>query len=190
MSLLTQTILPKDQPQIITTRLIAAPRDLIWKVITTPEHLQHFWGPDGFTNSDKQFDLENGRQALFTMHGPDGTDYPNRFIFLTIAPPHVLRFEHGNGGEGPVAHKFTGEIELTEEKGKSRIELRLIEKDMATRDMIAQYALEDGRPNLDRLAAFVAPMVKAKNQFEIERSDPVSQKRLFRACTDVKEMMQ
>jgi uncharacterized protein YndB with AHSA1/START domain len=165
MSLLTQNILPKDQPQIITTRLIAAPRDLIWKVITTPEHLQQFWGPDG-------------------------TDYPNRFIFLTIAPPHVLRFEHGNGGEEPLAHKFTGEIELTEEKGKSRIELRLIGKDMATRDMIAQYALEDGRQNIDRLAAFVAPMVKAKNQFEIERSDPVSQKRLFRACTDVKEMMQ
>jgi len=190
MSLLAQTILPKDKPQIITTRLIAAPRELIWKVITTPEHLQHFWGPDGFTNSYKQFDLKVGGQALFTMHGPDGTDYPNRFIFLTIDPPHLLRFEHDNGGEGPVDHKFTGEIELTEEAGKTRIELRLIEKDMAARDMIAQFALEGGRQNLDRLAAFVAPMAEAKNRFEIERSYPVSQERLFRTCTDVKEMMQ
>ena len=190
MSLLAETILPKDKPQIITSRLIAAPRDLIWKAITTPEHLQHFWGPDGFTNSYKQFDLKVGGQALFTMHGPDGTDYPNRFIFLTIDPPHLLRFEHDNGGEGPVDHKFTGEIELIEEAGKTRIELRLIEKDMAARDLIAQFALEGGRQNLDRLAAFVAPMAEAKNRFEIERSYPVSQERLFRACTDVNEMMQ
>jgi uncharacterized protein YndB with AHSA1/START domain len=41
---LAQTILPKDKPQIITTRVIAAPRELVWKVLTTPEHLQHFFG--------------------------------------------------------------------------------------------------------------------------------------------------
>ena len=58
MSLLSKTILPKDKPQIITTRLVAAPRELVWKALTTPEHLQHFWGPDGFTNSYRQFDLK------------------------------------------------------------------------------------------------------------------------------------
>jgi uncharacterized protein YndB with AHSA1/START domain len=190
MSLLARTILPKDKPQIITTRLIAAPRELIWKVLTMPEHLQHFWGPDGFTNTYRTFDLRVGGQALFTMHGPDGTDYPNRFIFVTIDPPRLLAFDHDNGGDGPVDHRFRGEVELTEEGGKTRIELRLIEASMEQRDAIGKYAIEGGLQNLDRLAAFVAPMAEAKNLFEIERSYPVSQERLFRACTNVKEMMQ
>ena len=175
---------------IITTRLIAAPRDLLWKVLTTPEHLQHFWGPDGFTNSYKSFDLREGKETRFTMHGPDGTDWPNRFVFLTIDPPRLLRWDHDNGGEGDVDHKFRGEMELTEDGDKTRVELRMFEKTIAARDAVAQYAVEGGKQNLDRLAVYVAPMVTEKNLFVIERSYPVSQERLFRACTDVKEMAQ
>ena len=190
MSLLAQTILPKDKPQIITTRLIAAPRELVWKALTTPEHLQHFWGPDGFTNTYKQFDLRVGGQALFTMHGPDGTDYPNRLKFLAVDPPHLLRFDHDNAGEGPVDHRFIGEIELFDAAGKTRIELRLIEESMEARNSLAEFALEGGRQNLDRLAVYVAPMAAEKNLFVIERSFAVSQQRLFKACTNVEDMMQ
>jgi uncharacterized protein YndB with AHSA1/START domain len=190
MATLAQTILPKDKPQIITTRLIAAPRELVWKVLTTPEHLQHFWGPDGFTNTYKSFDLRVGGEARFTMHGPDGTNYPSRFVFLTVDPPRLLRFDHDNGGEGDFDHKFIGELELSEEDGKTRILLRAIERNIESRDAIAGFAVEGGRQNLDRLAAYVAPMAEAKNRFVIERSFPVSQERLFRACTNLKEMMQ
>ncbi len=188
MSLLAQTILPNDKPQIITTRLIAAPRELVWKALTTPEHLQHFWGPDGFTNTYKQFDLRVGGQALFTMHGPDGTDYPNRFKFLAVEPPHLLRFDHDNGGEGPVDHRFVGELELFDEAGKTRIELRVIEKSMEARNSLAEFALEGGRQNLDRLAAYVAPMAAEKNLFTIERSFAVSLERLYQACTTEEDL--
>jgi len=190
MSALAQTILPKDKPQIITSRVIAAPRPLVWKAITTPEHLKHFWGPDGFTNTYSKFDLRVGGQALFTMHGPDGTDYPNRFIFITVDAPRLLVFDHDNGGEGPVDHRFRGEIELTDEGGKTRIALRVIEASIEKRDAVAQFAVEGGKQNLDRLAAYVAPMANAKNLFEIERSFPVSQERLFKACTNVDDMME
>ena len=190
MSLLAQTILPKDKPQIITTRLIAAPRELVWKALTTPEHLKHFWGPDGFTNTYKQFDLRVGGQALFTMHGPDGTDYSNRFKFLTVEPPRLLKFDHDNGGKGAFDHRFIGEIELRTEGNKTRIELRVIEKNMAARDSLAEFALEGGRQNLDRLAAYLAPMAAKKNLFVIERAFAVSQERLFKACTNVEDMMQ
>lgn len=189
MSLYAKTLLPKDKPQIITSRLIAAPRELVWKVLTTPEHLKHFWGPDGFTNTFRQYDLREGGQALFTMHGPDGTDWPNRFTFLTVDPPRLLRWDHDNGGEGPDDHRFTGELELTEEAGKTRIELRMTEKSIAARDAVAQYAVAGGQQNLDRLAAFVAPMANDKNLFVIERSFRVSQQRLFKALTDKQEMM-
>jgi uncharacterized protein YndB with AHSA1/START domain len=188
MSLLAQTRLPANKPQIITTRLIAAPRELVWKVLTTPEHLKHFWGPDGFTNTFKTFDLHVGEEARFTMHGPDGTNWPNRFMFRVIEPPHLLRFDHDNGGEGDVDHKFTNEIELTDVAGKTRVDMRMTEASIAARDAVAQYAVEGGQQNLDRLAAYVAPLADVKNLFVVERSFPVSQERLFRACTDAKEM--
>jgi uncharacterized protein YndB with AHSA1/START domain len=190
MSLLTQTVLPADQPLIITARVIAAPRDLVWKILTTPEHLLHFWGPDGFTNTFKTFDLQVGKEARFTMHGPDGRNWPNRFVFLAIDAPRLLRWNHDNGGEGESDHKFSNEIELTEEAGKTRIEMRMTESSIAARDAVAQFAVEGGKQNLDRLAAYVAPMADEKNLFVIERSFPVSQERLFRACTDAKEMAQ
>jgi uncharacterized protein YndB with AHSA1/START domain len=189
MSLLSQTSLPKDKPWIVTTRMIAAPRELIWKVLTAPEHLKHFWGPDGFTNAFKTYDFRVGGEARFTMHGPDATSYPNRFVFLTIDPPRLLRWEHDNGGEGTFDHKFTGEIELTPEGGKTRVELRVIEASMQARDSLPEFVFEGGRQNLDRLAAFVAPMAVAKNLFVIERSFPVSQERLFKAVTDKAEMV-
>ncbi|MEO9167301.1 MAG: SRPBCC domain-containing protein, partial [Aestuariivirga sp.] len=47
-----------------------------------------------------------------------------------------------------------------------------------------------GRQNLDRLAAYVAPMAAAKNLFEIERTFAVSQERLFQACTRAEDLMQ
>jgi uncharacterized protein YndB with AHSA1/START domain len=188
MTGLSTTVLPKDKPQIITTRLLNAPRELVWKVLTTPEHLKHFWGPDGFTNSFKSYDLRVDGEARFTMHGPDGKDWPNRFVFLTVDAPRLLRWKHDNGGEGEVNHQFIGEIELTDENGKTRIELRLNESSMEARDAIAKFALEGGRQNLERLAAYVAPMADPLNRFEIERVFPVSQKRLFEVCSQVEHL--
>ena len=188
MSLYSTTVLPKDKPQIITTRLIAAPRELVWKMLTMPEHMKHFWGPDGFTNTFKSYDLRVGGEARFTMHGPDGTNYPNRFIFTKIEPPHLLAYDHDNGGEGPIQHKFLGEVELIDEAGKTRIELRMTEASFEARDAVAKFAVEGGRQNLDRFAAYIAPIAAEKNLFVIERSFAVSQNRLFNACTKKEEM--
>ena len=81
-----------------------------------------------------------GGTWTYTMHGPDGAGYPNRFVFLQIEAPRLLRYDHDTGGEGNPDLKFIGEIELTDEGGKTRIEMRLTVKNFETRDAIA------GRP--------------------------------------------
>jgi uncharacterized protein YndB with AHSA1/START domain len=183
------TILPKDKPQIITTRVLNAPRELVWKVLSSPDHLKHFWGPDGFTNTYKTFDFRENGESRFTMHGPDGTDWPNRIIYRKLDAPRFIRWEHDNGGEGEYDHKFVGEIELFAEGNKTRIELRVIEPSMESRDNIAQYAVEGGKQNLDRMAAYLAPLAHDKNRFTIERVFAVSQERLFKSCSEVDQMM-
>ncbi len=150
------SILPKDKPQIISTRVLNATAELVWKMLSSPDHLKHFWGPDGFTNTFKTFDFSVGGESRFTMHGPDGTNYPNRIIYSELDAPRYMRWDHDNGGEGDWDHKFVGEIELFEEGDKTRIELRVNEPSMEARDNIAKYAVEGGKQNLDRLAAYLA----------------------------------
>jgi uncharacterized protein YndB with AHSA1/START domain len=188
------TILPVDKPQIITTRLLNAPHELVWKVLTTPEHLRHCWGPDGFTNSYKQFDLKVGGEAVFTMHGPDGKDWPNHMTFTKVEPPHLLQWEHGSGPKSnsgaPDPFRFTNEIRLSDENGKTRLTMTLTIASIAERDEKAKYAAVGGRQNLNRLAAYLAPLADPLNLFVIERRFQVSQQRLFEACTRSEEMAQ
>jgi uncharacterized protein YndB with AHSA1/START domain len=150
------SILPLDKPQIISTRVLNVSCAFVWKMLSTPDHLKHFWGPDGFTNTFKTFDFRVDGESRFTMHGPDGTNYPNRIIYRELDAPRYIRWDHDNGGEGEWDHKFVGEIELFEEGNKTRIELRVNEPTMESRDNIAKYAVEGGKQNLDRLAAYIA----------------------------------
>ena len=56
--------------EIVTTRVMDAPRELVFKAWTDPDHLVHWWGPTGFTNTFHEFDLKPGGVWRFVMHGP------------------------------------------------------------------------------------------------------------------------
>jgi uncharacterized protein YndB with AHSA1/START domain len=78
------------------TKVLSAPIDLVWKVWTNPEHIVNWWGPNGFTNAIHKMDFQERGEWILTMHGPDGTDYPNRSIFKEIIPFKKIMFEHFN----------------------------------------------------------------------------------------------
>lgn len=61
--------------EIILSRKLNAPIELVWEVWTKPEHIANWWGPDGFTNTINIMDVVNGGEWNLVMHGPDGTDY-------------------------------------------------------------------------------------------------------------------
>jgi len=81
------TALDTADREIAATRVFDAPRSLVWTVWTDPKHLAEWWGPNGFTTTTKVFDLRPGGEWLFTMHGPDGTDYRNDITFTVIIEP-------------------------------------------------------------------------------------------------------
>jgi uncharacterized protein YndB with AHSA1/START domain len=76
--------LQSDPLAMIGSRLIDAPRDLVWSVWTDPKHLARWWGPDGFRTTTSSFDFKPGGVWRFVMHGPDGRDYDNRVTFDEI----------------------------------------------------------------------------------------------------------
>src|SRR5665213_1909733 len=84
--------LQSDPLAMIGSRLIDAPRDLVWSVWTDPKHLSRWWGPDGFRTTTSRFEFKVGGVWRFVMQGPDGRDYDNRVTFDQIVPPELLRY--------------------------------------------------------------------------------------------------
>ncbi len=88
--------------ELILTRILGAPRSLVFKVWTDPQHLAKWWGPRGFTNPVCEIDVRPGGLIRIDMRGPDGTVYPMKGVFHEIAEPERLVFtssaledEHG-----------------------------------------------------------------------------------------------
>jgi uncharacterized protein YndB with AHSA1/START domain len=79
-----------------TTRELPATPESVFAAIADPARLARWWGPDGFTNTFHTFEFRQGGKWLFTMHGPDGTDYPNESEFLEIVPNAMVRIKHVN----------------------------------------------------------------------------------------------
>jgi len=80
--------------ELIITRKINAPVKLVWEVWTKPEHIANWWGPDGFTNTITKMEVRPGGIWELIMHGPDGTDYPNKSIFREVLPLEKIVYEH------------------------------------------------------------------------------------------------
>jgi len=85
-----------ERRQLSISRTLKAPIALVWEVWTNPEHIAQWWGPNGFTNTIQQMDFKEGGEWKLTMHGSDGTNYPNRSIFKEIVPHKKIVFEHFN----------------------------------------------------------------------------------------------
>ncbi len=70
--------------EIVTTRLFDAPPERVFEAWSRAEHLERWWGPRGFTTTTHAFDFRPGGTWKLTMHGPDGTDFPNRIVYDEI----------------------------------------------------------------------------------------------------------
>jgi uncharacterized protein YndB with AHSA1/START domain len=137
--------LADDPPTMIGTRVLDAPRDLVFAVWTDPKHLTKWWGPDGFSTTTSAFDLRVGGVWRFVMHGPDGRDYENRVTFDEIVPPERLRYHHGGGSDvEPVQFRTTVTFEDLGD-GKTRVTLTGVFPSLAERDrVIKDYGADKG----------------------------------------------
>jgi uncharacterized protein YndB with AHSA1/START domain len=140
--------------EIVSTRLINAPRELVYKAFTQPEHVIHWWGPRGFTNTILEMDVRPGGVWKLVMHGADGTDYPNQIDFTEVVPPERLAWAHGDGER---VH-FHTTVTFEPEDGKTRLTMRLLFATAAERQQTIDKhgALEGNNQTLDRLEEYLA----------------------------------
>jgi uncharacterized protein YndB with AHSA1/START domain len=95
----------------------------------------------------------------FNMHGPDGTDYPNKIVYLEIAKPALLVYDHGAEGQ----RSFHVTITFTEENGKTRLTMRSLFATAEEREMVVTkyHAIEGGNQTLDRFGEHLAKVKQA-----------------------------
>jgi uncharacterized protein YndB with AHSA1/START domain len=115
--------LDSDPKVMVGTRLVNAPRELVWSVWTDPKHLSQWWGPDGFRTTTSAFDFKAGGVWRFVMHGPDGRDYENRVTFDEIVKPERITYHHG-GGDDVEPVQFRTIVTFDDLGGKTRVTLR------------------------------------------------------------------
>lgn len=66
---------PADQAIVVSTRTFYAPRALVWRVMTEPEHVARWWGTEGQRNVITAFDVRPGGKWRIESHDPDGNVY-------------------------------------------------------------------------------------------------------------------
>ena len=72
--------------ELVITRIFDAPREMVWKAWTDPEHLMRWWGPKDFTAPVCKVDLRIGGKYLFAMRSPDGQDFWSTGVYREIVP--------------------------------------------------------------------------------------------------------
>src|SRR4051812_13276105 len=83
---------PATGTSIVFTRIFDAPRELVFKVWTDPQHIAQWWGPHRFTNPRCEWDARPGGKIHVDMRGPDGTVYPMAGEFREVVEPQRLVF--------------------------------------------------------------------------------------------------
>ena len=139
--------------EIVITRLLDAPRALVFKAWTDPKHITQWWGPNGFTNTIHSMDVRPGGTWRFIMHGPDGVDYPNRIVYSEVVEPDRLVYAHGSDQEND-PEQFHVIVTFDDENGKTRLTMRSLFGSAAQCDKVVnEYgAIEGGKQTVNRLA--------------------------------------
>lgn len=149
-----------DSNRVIAfSRVLSAPRELVWEAMTDRKHVVNWWGPRGFTTTVETMDLRVGGVWKYTMHGPDGTDYANKSVFKEITKPERIVFTHGGSKEGGPGASFVATWAFEQlADDQTNLSVRMVFPSAADRDaVIREYgAVEGGKQTLMRLSEHLA----------------------------------
>lgn len=167
--------------ELVITRLIAAPRELVFTALTTREHVSNWWGPNGFTTTTREMDVRAGGWWIFTMHGPDGVDYPNRIRYTAVDPPARIAYDH-DGGAGS-SDLFEGEITLLPQGNRTLVTLRMRLSSPQQREAMIKFgAIEGGEQTLARLDTHLTS--NSNPVFEMSRTFAAPRELVWSAHSD------
>lgn len=166
---------PATEPFVIS-RVFDAPRELVFKAFTEPEHMKHWWGPRGFKVIASNMDLRPGGTYHYGLKAPDGATMWGRFVYREIVAPERLvlvnSFSDAEGGITRHPMSPTWPLEMLsifsfEDVGEGRTKLTISWTPFnASDEELATF--EKGRPSMtqgwsgtfEQLEAYLASIQK------------------------------
>ena len=147
----------KDR-ELLLTRELNAPIELVWEVWTKPEHISRWWGPDGFTNTISKMEIHPGGEWNLVMHGPDGTDYKNKSVFKEIVKHKKIVYEHVS------APKFLATIDFEARGDKTFLKWHMVfESKEEFIQVVKTFKADEGlKQNIQKLAHYLAALKTKK----------------------------
>ena len=133
-----------------TFREIATPVEDVFAAFSDPVRLARWWGPAGFTNTFHTFEFETGGRWIYTMHGPDGRDYPNESVFREIVPEKKIVIHH------IVLPIYSLVITLNENDGRTAVRWEQDFENKVFAAKMRDFLTTANEQNLDKLAAEVS----------------------------------
>ncbi len=145
--------------EIVLTRVLDAPRELVFKAWTDKAHVGQWFGPKGFTVQTHEIDVRVGGRWRFVMTGPDGTQWTNRVSYLEVSAPERLVYDHGSDiDDDPKRFRVTITFDQQSD-GKTVLTMRQLHPTAEQRRVTIGFgAVELGFTTLDKLAAHLATL--------------------------------
>ena len=172
-----------NSSDIRLTRVYDAPARAVWDAWTIPEQVEKWWGPRGFTLTTHKKDLREGGSWRYTMHGPDGVDYPNVTKYFVVEPYQKLVYDHGGTDDTPPLFRVT--VTFTEANGKTTMEMiSTLPSPEAAREMARFIESAGGNATWDRLAEHLEQTATGKPSFVINRTFDAPIARVFEMWTN------
>lgn len=125
---------------LITERVFNAPRDLVFKVWTDPEHIVNWYGPEGFNTRVDEYDFKVGGAWKYVMVGPNGSEKPIVGIFTEITPPErVVTSDTSEGAFGLVVT-----VSFEDLGDKTKLTLHTLHTSVEQKNMHEEYGVMNG----------------------------------------------
>src|SRR5437588_8487193 len=110
--------------ELTLTRVLDAPRELVFRMWTDPRHVAQWWGPQGFTTISLEMDPRPGGAYRGSMRSPEGTLYSRRGVYREIVPPERLAFTFAwEDAAGDLGHETIVTVTFAEQGGKTLLTL-------------------------------------------------------------------
>ena len=141
--------------ELVITRIFDAPRRLVFKAWTEPDHLVRWWGPQGFTSTIIKMDVRPGGAYRIHMRSPEGNDHWSQSIYREVVEPErlVLTGNWTDSEGNPTSPETLLTVTFEEHDGKTKLTLHQAVFESVT----ARDAHRGGwTSSLDRLAEYLA----------------------------------
>ena len=171
------------------TRVFNAPVQAVWDAWNDPAQAAQWWGPRGFTLTTHSKDLRPGGTWVYTMHGPDGKDYPNITTYHEVTELQSMIYDHGATATTPPMFRVS--VFFKEVSGKTHMDMTMTLPTVEAAERTAEFIKKaSGNSTWDRLAEYVEKQRAGKDMFVINRSFDIPVEHMFRMWTDPRHFSQ